>query len=54
MVLNFIDKEGESKEQTGIQLSSEQKDAPAYLDSILSELESKKESNQTTKAGSPI
>jgi hypothetical protein len=52
MVLNIIDNEREIKEQTGIQPSLEQ-DATAYLDSILRELESN-ESNQTTKAGSPI
>ena len=52
-VLDIIEKEREIiKEQTGIQPSLEQKDAKAYLDSILLELQSKKESNQTTKVAS--
>jgi hypothetical protein len=54
-VLDFIEKEREIiKEQTGIQPSLEQKDAKAYLDSILLELQSKKESNQTTKVASDL
>src|SRR5215210_243363 len=54
-VLDFIEKEREIiKEQTGIQPSLEQKDAKAYLDSILLELQSKKGSNQTTKGASDL
>lgn len=52
-VLDIIEKEREIiKEQTGIQPPLEQKDAKAYLDSILLELQSKKESNKATKAAS--
>jgi hypothetical protein len=54
-VLDIIEMErGIIKEQTGIQPSLEQKDAKAYLDSILLELQSKKESNKATKAASAI
>ena len=54
-VLDIIEKErGLIKEQTGIQPPLEQKDAKAYLDSILLELQSKKESNQTTKVASDL
>ncbi len=54
-VLDVIEKEREIiKEQTGIQPSLDQKDAKAYLDSVLLELQSKKESNQTTKVASAI
>ena len=54
-VLDFMEKERESiKEHTGIQPSLEQKDAKAYLDSILRELQSKKENNQTTKVASDL
>ena len=54
-VLDVIEKEREIiKEQTGIQPSLEQRDAKAYLDSILLELQSKKESNQTTKVASDL
>jgi hypothetical protein len=49
-VLDIVEKERESiKEQTGIQPSLEQKDVKTYLDSVLQELQSKKENNQTTK-----
>jgi hypothetical protein len=49
-VLDIIEKErGTIKEQTGIQPSLEQKDVKTYLDSVLLEIQSKKENNQTTK-----
>jgi hypothetical protein len=52
-VLDIIEKEREiTKEQTGIQPSLEQKDVKTYLDSVLLEIQSKKENNQTTKAAS--
>jgi hypothetical protein len=52
-VLDIIEKEREiTKEQTGIQPSLEQKDIKTYLDSVLLEIQSKKENNQTTKAAS--
>jgi len=52
-VLDIIEKERRIiKEQTGIQPPLEQKDAKAYLDSILLELQSKKESNKAAKAAS--
>jgi hypothetical protein len=54
-VLDVIEKEREIiKEQTGIQPSLDQKDAKAYLDSVLLELQSKKESSQTKKVASAI
>jgi hypothetical protein len=49
-VLDIIEKEREIiKEQTGIQPSLEQKDAKTYLDSVLLEIQGKKENNQITK-----
>jgi hypothetical protein len=52
-VLDVIEKEREIiKEQTGIQTSLEQKDVKTYLDSVLLEIQSKKEKDQTTKAAS--
>lgn len=52
-VLDIIEKEREIiKEQTGIQPSLEQKDVKTYLDSVLLEIQSKKENNQTTKEAS--
>lgn len=52
-VLDIIEKERETiKEQTGIQPSLEQKDVKTYLDSVLLEIQSKKENDQTTKAAS--
>jgi intergrase/recombinase len=52
-VLGIIEKEREViKEQTGIQPSLEQKDVKSYLDSVLLEIQSKKEKDQTTKAAS--
>src|ERR671915_523243 len=49
-VLDIIEKEREIiKEQTGIQPSLEQKDAKTYLDSVLREIQGKKENNQITK-----
>jgi hypothetical protein len=52
-VLDVIEKEREIiKEQTGIQTSLEQKDVRTYLDSVLLEIQGKKENDQTTKAAS--
>ena len=52
-VLDVIEKEREIiKEQTGIQTSLEQKDVKTYLDSVLLEIQGKKENDQTTKAPS--
>jgi hypothetical protein len=52
-VLDIIEKEREIiKEQTGIQPSLEQKDVKTYLDSVLLEIQSKKENNQITKGAS--
>jgi hypothetical protein len=52
-VLGIIEKEREIiKEQTGIQPSLEQENVKTYLDSVLLEIQSKKENNQTTKAAS--
>ena len=52
-VLDIIEKESEIiKEQTGIQPSLEQKDVKTYLDSVLLEIQSKKENNQITKGAS--
>jgi hypothetical protein len=52
-VLDVIEKEREIiKEQTGIQTSLEQKDVKTYLDSVLLEIQSKKEKDQITKAAS--
>ena len=52
-VLDVIEKEREIiKEQTGIQTSLEQKDVKTYLESVLLEIQSKKEKDQTTKAAS--
>jgi hypothetical protein len=52
-VLDVIEKEREIiKEQTGIQPSLEQKDMKTYLDSVLIEIQNKKENNQTTKGAS--
>jgi hypothetical protein len=52
-VLDIIEEESEiMKEQTGIQPSLEQKDVKTYLDSVLLEIQSKKENNQTTKSTS--
>jgi hypothetical protein len=49
-VLDIIEKErGIIKEQTGIQPSLEQKDVKTYLDSVLLEIQSKKENNQIIK-----
>jgi hypothetical protein len=49
-VLDIIEKEREViKEQTGIQPSLEQKDVKTYLDSVLLEIQSKKENNKTIK-----
>ena len=47
-VLDIIEKERETiKEQTGIQPSLEQKDVKSYLDSVLLEIQSKKENKQS-------
>jgi hypothetical protein len=47
-VLDIIEKEREIiKEQTGIQPSLEQKDVKSYLDSVLLEIQSKKENKQS-------
>jgi hypothetical protein len=47
-VLDIIEKEREViKEQTGIQPSLEQKDVKTYLDSVLLEIQSKKENKQS-------
>ncbi len=52
-VLDIIEKERKIiKEQTGIQTSLEQKDVKTYLDSVLLEIQSKKENDQATKAAS--
>lgn len=52
-VLDVIEKEREIiKEQTGIQTLLEQKDVKTYLDSVLLEIQGKKENDQTTKAAS--
>jgi hypothetical protein len=52
-VLDILEKEREViKEQTGIQPSLEQKDVKTYLDSVLIEIQNKKENNQTTKGAS--
>jgi hypothetical protein len=52
-VLDIIEKEREIiKEQTGIQPSLEQKDVKTYLDSVLLEIQSKKENNQIKKGAS--
>jgi hypothetical protein len=52
-VLDIIEKEREIiKEHTGIQPSLEQKDVKTYLDSVLLEIQSKKENNQITKGAS--
>jgi hypothetical protein len=49
-VLDIIEKEREViKEQTGIQPSLDQKDVKTYLDSILLEIQSKKENNKSIK-----
>jgi hypothetical protein len=49
-VLDIIEKEREIiKEQTGIQPSLEQKDVKSYLDSVLLEIQGKKENNRITK-----
>ena len=49
-VLDIIEKEREViKEQTGIQPSLEQKDVKTYLDSVLLEIQSKKENNKSIK-----
>ena len=49
-VLDIIEKEREIiKEHTGIQPSLEQKDVKTYLDSVLVEIQSRKENNQTAK-----
>src|ERR687889_829581 len=49
-VLGIIEKERETiKEQTGIQPSLEQKDVKTYLDSVLLEIQSKKENNKSIK-----
>jgi hypothetical protein len=49
-VLDIIEKEREViKDQTGIQPSLEQKDVKTYLDSVLLEIQSKKENNKTIK-----